>query len=127
MDVTASIEALMARLDKELSTKTVIGEPIGIEGVTLIPVVDITFGVGAGGGTGQDKEHNGGEGGGAGGGARNSAKAAIVIKRDGAVGTLLLSKAGGTLERLIESAPGLIEKIAALRKEKAPEKEPVAT
>lgn len=50
-----------------ISTKTVIGESITIEGKTIIPVTRVSFGFGSGGGEGKAK--SGDEGTGSGGGA----------------------------------------------------------
>ncbi|MEW8976831.1 MAG: spore germination protein GerW family protein [Symbiobacterium sp.] len=97
-------------LEKHLSTKTVVGEPVTVGAVTLIPVIDITFGFGAGSGEGHD-ERQGGSGGGGGGGARLSARAVIVI-RDGDVSVLPLHK-GGAIDKIVESIPGLLEQVQA--------------
>lgn len=108
--VTETLETIMAKLEKVLSSKTVIGEPLQMGEITLIPVVDVMFGFGGGGGEGGTKE-NTGAGGGGGGGARVAAKAVIVI-RGGEVSVLPLSK-GGALEKMVEMVPGLVEKLAA--------------
>lgn len=117
MDLTANVDAIMGRLEKILNTKTVVGEPIQVGNVTLIPVADVTFGFGSGGGSGgscPDKPNEpAGEGGGGGGGARVAPKAVIVIQGD-QVSVMPMSR-GGAIERVMEAVPGLIEKLQTMK------------
>ncbi|HWI63677.1 MAG TPA: spore germination protein GerW family protein [Symbiobacteriaceae bacterium] len=112
MVVRDNIAVVTEYLEKSLTSKTVIGEAQQFGNVTLIPVVDITFGFGGGGGEGGTKE-NTGTGGGSGAGARVSAKAVIVIKDD-EVKVLPLTK-GSAIEKIVEAVPGMIEKISAMK------------
>lgn len=78
------LKTSLEELEKVLSTKTVVGEPIVIEGNTLIPLISIGFGFGAGGGAG--KCHKGGdEGGGAGTGGGGGIRpvALVIVNKDG--------------------------------------------
>ena len=45
------LKTSLEELERVLDTKTVVGEPIVIEGNTLIPLISIGFGFGAGGAT----------------------------------------------------------------------------
>ncbi|HYG59141.1 MAG TPA: spore germination protein GerW family protein [Symbiobacteriaceae bacterium] len=108
MFIKDTIPPITEYLEKALSTKTVIGEAQQFGNVTLIPVVDVTFGFGGGGGEGGTKE-NQGTGGGVGAGARVSAKAIVVIK-DNEVTVQPLTR-GSALEKIVESLPGLMEKL----------------
>ena len=47
------VKATLGEIEKVLSTRTVVGEPITVEGVTLIPLISVGFGFGAGGGEGK--------------------------------------------------------------------------
>ena len=51
-DVEKLLKTAMGEIERMLNTKTVVGEPITIEGNTLIPLVSVGFGFGAGGGGG---------------------------------------------------------------------------
>ena len=64
------IKTTLGEIEKVLSTKTVVGEPITVEDKTLIPLISIGFGFGAGGGEakGEAKQKGEGAGGGTGGG-----------------------------------------------------------
>ena len=58
----------VAEIERMLNTKTVVGEPITVEGNTLIPLVNVGFGFGVGGGQGTETNKGSGRGGGTGGG-----------------------------------------------------------
>jgi len=119
MIVKETIDSIMGPLERALTTKTVIGEPTQVGNITLIPVIDITFGFGAGGGEGTDKGQNAGTGGGGGAGGRVSPKAVIVIK-DGEVSIMSFSK-GGPVDKILESLPGLVDKFTGAREKKESE------
>ena len=69
------VESLMKGMNTILSTKTVVGEATKIGDTIILPLVDVSFGVGAGAKSADKKD------GGAGGfGARMSPSAVLVIK-----------------------------------------------
>ena len=47
--------SLLKGVDSVLSTKTVVGEPIHVGDTILVPLVDVSFGLGAGAGTKERK------------------------------------------------------------------------
>lgn len=102
------LESVVSLLEKNLTTQSVIGEAVQVGDITLIPVMDLTFGFGGGGGEGKTND-NMGSGGGAGGAARLAPKAVVVIQ-GGDVKVMPFAR-GGTIEKILESVPGLIEKI----------------
>lgn len=104
--------SMLATLEKHLNTKTVVGEPITLGSVTMIPVIDVMFGYGGGSGEGRD-EKQGGSGSGGGAGARMSVRAMVVVK-DGDVSMLPVGK-GGAIDKIVDSIPGLVEKLGALK------------
>lgn len=104
-----NIDAIFEKLESFLKTKTVVGEPIQVGETTIIPFIDIAFGLGTGGGGGKDEKGNDGTGSGAGAGAKISATAILVIKGD-QVELLPIKKAGG-LEKLLDMVPEIIEKV----------------
>ena len=62
--------------------KTVVGEPITVDGRTLIPLVSIGFGFGVGGGEGSDPKRGPGASGGTGGGGGIKPVAVVIIDKD---------------------------------------------
>lgn len=66
VSVSNTLSKITDRLQASATTKTVYGEPVSVEGRTLIPVARVRYGFGAGGGA--DAGSNGSEGSGGGGG-----------------------------------------------------------
>ncbi len=55
-----TVEALFHGMDGVISSKTVVGEAIQIKDTIILPLVDVSFGIGAGAFTGEKKEKGGG-------------------------------------------------------------------
>ena len=74
-------------MEKLLAAKSVVGEPMVVDGYTIVPLLSLSFGFGAGGGGGKGKNgdnHDGeGSGGGTGGGGGVKPVAVIIISKDG--------------------------------------------
>ncbi|WKY46177.1 spore germination protein GerW family protein [Eubacteriaceae bacterium ES2] len=117
MDFNAgqNIDIMFEKFEKFLKEKTVIGEPIVMGKVTLIPALTVSFGMGNGGGDGSDA--NGGKGIGSGGGigAKISPTALIVVKND-EVEILPISK-GHSFEKIVDLVPDLVDKMKDMQKE----------
>jgi len=79
-DVERLLKGAVDELERLLSAKNVLGEPIERDGSTIIPIVSFGFGFGAGGGSDQKSGTRGGTG--AGGGIKPLG--AIIIDKDGA-------------------------------------------
>ncbi|MGI6451154.1 MAG: GerW family sporulation protein [Desulfitobacteriia bacterium] len=107
--ISENINNIFDKLESFLKTKTVVGEPLQIGAITIVPFVDISFGLGTGGGSGIEEKGNKGSGGGAGSGGRISPTAVLVIK-EGQVELLPIKKGGG-LEKLLEMVPDIVEKV----------------
>ena len=103
------MESVYESLEKFLQTKTVVGEPIAIGSITLIPIISVSFGLGGGGGEGGTSGSDTGSGTGAGAGGRVSPKAILVIKNDEV--SLLPISDKGSLEKILEMVPDLVEKL----------------
>jgi uncharacterized spore protein YtfJ len=78
------LKTSLEELERVLSTKTVVGEPIVVEGNTLIPLISIGFGFGAGGGSGKSKKGaEEGKGSGTGGGGGIRPVALVIVNKEG--------------------------------------------
>jgi len=104
-----------------ISTKTVIGETITIEGRTIIPVTSVSFGFGSGGGEGKKKDGDEGTGGGGGGGAVIKPVAFLVVSGDDV--KLLTIRGKGTIQELTEIIPEIAEKIKSIKGSKKKEED----
>ena len=98
----------VSELEKFLTTKTVVGEPIVIGEVTLVPVQTVSFGYGSGGGEGGDEKSKG-VGGGGGAGA-NLRPIAIVAVKGTDVQVYTLGKKG-VVDNLAAMIPEALSKI----------------
>ena len=60
----STVESLFKGMDSFITTKTVVGDAIKVdENTTILPLVDVSFGVGAGAFSNEDKKSNNGGGG----------------------------------------------------------------
>lgn len=114
------VKTTLGEIEKVLSTKTVVGEPLTIKDTTLIPLITVGFGFGAGGGSGkgESKQKGEGTGGGTGGGAWVKPVAVVVITKDSVAVEPILGSLAGAVEKLGETIPKLIEKWWEQRKER---------
>lgn len=106
--VNSSLEVLFGKMDSFLTTKTVVGEPINIGDVIIIPLVDVSFGVGAGGSDGVEDKKSKDSGAGAL-GAKITPSAVLVIM-NGQV-QLVNVKNQDSIGKLIDMAPGVLSKL----------------
>ena len=113
------VKTTLGEIEKVLSTKTVVGEPMTIEGTTLIPLISAGFGFGAGGGTGKDvtKQKGEGTGGGTGGGAWLRPVAVVIVTKAGVKIEPIMGSLASAIEKLGETIPQTIEKWWERRKE----------
>lgn len=111
-EIEKLFKTAMGEIEKMLSTKTVVGEPITIEGNTLIPLVSVGFGFGAGGGSGKAPGGDQGEGtgGGTGGGGGVKPVALIIINKDGVRMEPIKGATSSVLEKFAEVAAEGIKK-----------------
>ena len=90
-----------------LSTKTVVGEATTIGDTIILPLVDVTFGVGAGAGSSSQK----GSASGAGGLGGKMTPSAVLVIKDGST-KLVNIKNQDTVTKLIDMIPDIVDKIS---------------
>ena len=113
-DIENMVKTTISQIEKVLSSKTVVGEPITVGETTLIPLLSMGFGFGAAGGAGKADAKQGNEGlkGGAGGAGGMRPIAIIIIDKDGVRIEPIKSSVAAAIEKLGEKVPGVVEKIA---------------
>lgn len=99
----STVESLFKGMESFVTTKTVVGDAITVDGTIVLPLVDVSFGVAAGA-TNDDKKNNGGGGM----GGKMSPSAVLVIK-DG-VPKLVNIKEQDGLTKILDMVPGLIDR-----------------
>lgn len=99
------MQSLFKGMDTVLSTKTVVGEETQIGDIIIVPLVDVSFGVGAGASLGDNHSNGGG-----GLGGKMSPNAVLVIK-DG-VTKLINIKNQDTITKVLDMVPDLVDKFS---------------
>ncbi|MBE5825504.1 MAG: GerW family sporulation protein [Butyrivibrio sp.] len=103
------VESLLTGMNSILSSKTVVGEPTKVGDTIILPLVDVSFGVGAGS-TSADKK-NGGCGGF---GAKMSPSAVLIIKNGST--KLVNIKNQDAVTKILDLVPDVMDKFSS-RKE----------
>ena len=95
--------SLLKGVDSVLSTKTVVGEPINVGDTILVPLVDVSFGLGVGAGN-QDKKNKG-----AGGIGGKMSPSAILVIQNGKTKLVNIKQQDG-LTKILDMVPDLVDK-----------------
>ena len=113
------VKTTLAEIEKVLTTKTVVGDAVNVEGVTIIPLISAGFGFGAGAGSGEmkGKEKGGGAGGGSAGGAGVKPVAIIVIDKDGVRIESIMGGVATAIEKMGEAIPRMVERFLERKRE----------
>lgn len=104
------VDSLFKGMDSVLSTKTVVGEATKIGDTIILPLVDVSFGVGAGASTKDNKQ-----GGGGGLGGKMTPSAVLVIK-DGHT-RLVNVKNQDMMTKLLDLVPDLIDRFTSKKED----------
>lgn len=104
-NLTSSLDTLFNKMEGFISSKTVIGEPINIGEVIIVPLVDVSVGVGAGS---YAKKEVSAENSGGGLGAKITPSAVLVVQ-NGSV-QLVDVKGKDSVNKLIDMVPGIVSK-----------------
>lgn len=108
-DFNATVNSLFSGIDSFITTKTVVGEPIHINDTIILPLVDVSFGVGAGA-FANDKENKNNSGGGMGGKITPSA---ILVIQNGQTKLVNVKNQEG-LTKILDMVPDAVDKISGL-------------
>lgn len=112
----------MDKVREMVDSNTVVGDPIQAgEGITIIPVSRVTFGLATGGSDVGAKASKEMFGGGSGAGVSVTPIAFLVVK-DGDVRTVQIAPYYDSLDRAVGMLPELVDKLSALLKKKTAEK-----
>lgn len=103
---TTTVESLFKGMDNFIAAKTVVGDAIHVDNTIILPLVDVTFGMGAGA-FAQDQKNNGG-----GGMTAKMSPSAVLVIQDG-VTKLVNVKNQDTLTKVLDMVPDFVNKFAA--------------
>ena len=100
-----TVNSLFKGMDGFVSAKTVVGDAIHVGDTIILPLVDVSFGIGAGAALNEEKKKNNGGGGM---GAKMSPSAVLLIQNG--VPRLINIKNQDTVTKVLDMVPDLINR-----------------
>jgi len=98
-----TVESLFQGMDSVVSSKTVVGDAIHINGTIILPLVDVSFGIGAGSFNAEKKDRAGGGIGG------KITPSAVIVIQDGK--TKLKNQ--DTITKLLDMVPDVVDRFTS--------------
>jgi len=111
-----AVDALFQGMDKVVSSKTVVGDAITVGDTTIIPLVDVSFGLGVGASTGDKKDKGQG-----GLGGKINPSAVLVIKDK--TTRLINIKNQDTMTKILDLIPEVMDRLKERKEDKVTEEE----
>lgn len=112
-----TVESLFKGMDSFITTKTVVGDAVKFEdGTIILPLVDVSFGVGAGAFTNDKKNNAGGAMGG------KITPSSVLVIKDGKI-RLVNVKNQDMVTKIIDMVPDVIDRFTKDPKKKKEEQE----
>ena len=111
-----TVEALFQGMNGIVSSKTVVGDAIHIGDTIILPLIDVSFGVGAGAFNGDKKEK------GAGGLGGKMTPCAVLVIQNGKT-KLINIKNQDTMTKILDMIPDAIDKFSSGKDEKMTEQD----
>lgn len=115
-NLKATVESLFKGMDGFISSKTVVGDAVRVDDITILPLIDVSFGIGAG--ANQSDKRDKGSGGL---GGKITPSAVLVIK-DGTT-RLVNIKNQDTITKLFDLVPEVLDKITERKEDKVTEED----
>ncbi|MDD2980375.1 MAG: GerW family sporulation protein [Hespellia sp.] len=109
-----TVEALFHGMDSVITSKTVVGDAIQIDGTIIVPLIDVSFAVGAGAFRGDKKDK------GAGGLGGKMMPSAVLVIRDGST-KLVNIKNQDTMTKILDMVPDLVDRFTTRKEDKVTE------
>ncbi|MBN1893692.1 sporulation protein [bacterium] len=114
MAIEELVKTVLAELKEISQTETVVGKPITVDDMTVIPVSRISMGFGAGGG---DMQKSTGRGQGTGGGIAIEPKAFLVLRKN-KVDLISLQEGEMTFGKVVELIPQIVNRLKSMKETK---------
>lgn len=113
-----TVEELFRGMDGMISSKTVVGDAIHIGDTIILPLIDVSFGMGAGSFSGEKKEKGGG-----GLGGKMTPCAVLVIQNGNT--KLVNIKNQDTITKILDMVPDVVDRFASRGETKMTEEDVV--
>ncbi|MCB6413761.1 GerW family sporulation protein [Dorea acetigenes] len=111
-----TIESLFHGMDSVISSKTVVGEAIHIGDIIILPLIDVSFGIGAGS-FNEDKKAKG-----AGGVGGKMTPSAVLVIQNGST-KLVNIKNQDTITKILDMVPDVVDRFTGGKESKMTEEE----
>ena len=127
-NISEMLSATMEKMQKMVDVNTIVGSPVNVgNGVTIVPITKLHIGLGGGGTDFATKGALGSKkdpfGGGMGAGVSVDPVAFLVIKGDSVRMMPVAEPASSTVDRIVEQAPDLLDKLADFLDGRKPKEE----
>lgn len=109
---STTVASLFKGMDSFISTKTVVGDAVHIGETIILPLVDVTFGVGAGAFSGENKNNGGGGMGG------KITPSAVLVIQNGTTKLVNVKNQDG-ITKILDMIPDFVNKFTS--KDKQPQ------
>lgn len=100
-----TMQTLLKGMDQYMTTKTVVGDVIHVNDTIILPLVDVSFGVGAGAFKGENKDNGGGGLGG------KMSPCALLVIQNGTTKLVNVKNQDG-LTKILDMVPDFVNKFA---------------
>ena len=115
-NLETTVEALLKGVDGLVSSKTVVGDAVHVDNITVLPLIDVSFGIGAGSNLSDKKDKGmGGVGG-------KITPSAVLVIKDGTT-RLVNIKNQDTITKLFDLVPEVLDKITTRKEDKVTEED----
>lgn len=104
------VDSLMSGMESFLSAKTVVGEATKIDDTIILPLVDISFGMGVGTTSGTSGSNQGKKNAGGGGMSGKISPSAVLVIKNGQT-RLVNIKNQDTITKVIDLVPDIIDRL----------------
>lgn len=115
-NIKGTVDALLKGMDGLISSKTVVGDAIYVGDTILLPLVDVSFAIGAGSFLGDKKDK------GTGGVGGKVTPCAILVIQNGHT-RLVNIKNQDTMTKILDMVPELLDKVGSKKEKKMTEDE----
>ena len=115
-NLKTTVEALLKGVDGLVSSKTMVGDAVHVDNITVLPLIDVSFGIGAGSNLSDKKDKGmGGVGG-------KITPSAVLVIKDGTT-RLVNIKNQDTITKLFDLVPEVLDKITTRKEDKVTEED----
>lgn len=115
-NISSILDTTMEKLRTVVDSDTIIGKPIAVGEITIIPVSKVSFGLASGGSEFPAKNSNAKMFGGGGGAGATVTPVCFIVVKGNEVKMLNPNSTSSPIEKAIDAVPGIVDKISGLFK-----------